>query len=402
MSGLLPVADGLARMLDGIAPLSSETVELAKAGGRVLTDDLPALRTQPPFAASAMDGYAVRQTDIGSLPTTLHQIGQSAAGHGFRGALEPKTCVRIFTGAPVPEGADTIIIQENVDADGDTITIREGETAGRYIRPAGLDFIDGDVLLARNTVFDMAALSLAASMNHPTVPVRRRPKVAIIASGDELVLPGTTLAPDQIIASNSVGVTHFAQTCGAEALDLGIAADTMEDLAAKLKAAESADIVVTMGGASVGDHDLVHQALTQHDVEMDFWKMAMRPGKPVMFGKRDGAFGPQRYLGLPGNPVSSMVGAIVFLGPLIKAHLGVSPDLPWHQGVFGMAMGENDKREEYLRATARLEDGIWHATPFDNQDSSILSNMVRANCLIRRAAFAPAAQVGAPCQILLL
>ncbi|MEL6504730.1 MAG: gephyrin-like molybdotransferase Glp [Pseudomonadota bacterium] len=402
MSDLLPVAEGLARMLAGITPLPAETVDLSQAGGRVLATLLQATRTQPPFAASAMDGYAVRREDLASLPTTLKQIGASAAGHGFHQRVPQGCCVRIFTGAPVPEGADTIIIQENTTAHGETITIHAGETPGRYIRSAGLDFTQGETLLSENTVLDMAALSLAASMNHPTVPVRRQPRVAIIASGDELVLPGSALKQDQIISSNSFGVAHFARTNGAQVLDLGIAADTLADLGAKLKAAETADIIVTMGGASVGEHDLVHQALTAHGVALDFWKMAMRPGKPVMFGRRDGSKGSQVYLGLPGNPVSSLVGTLLFLGPLIQTHLGLSPAIPWRAGRLAIPLPQNDKREEYLRAIARFEGDVWAVTPFDNQDSSILSNMVRANCLIRRAAFAPATKAGASCDFLLL
>ncbi|MEM9733698.1 MAG: gephyrin-like molybdotransferase Glp [Pseudomonadota bacterium] len=402
MSGLLPVAEGLARMLAGISPLPAETVNLAQAGGRVLAEPLTALRTQPPFPASAMDGYAVRQEDLATLPVTLKQIGVSAAGHGFHEPLMPGCCVRIFTGAPVPNGADTIIIQENTQAEGDQVSILEGEARGRYIRPSGLDFKQGETLLSENTVLHMAALSLAASMNHATVLVRRRPRLAVIASGDELVLPGAELRQDQIISSNNFGLAHFAETCGAEVMDLGIADDTLDSLNSKFEAAEDADIVVTMGGASVGEHDLVHQALTNHGVVLDFWKMAMRPGKPIMFGRRQGANGPQVYLGLPGNPVSSLVCARIFLAPLIKTHLSQSPDLPWQAGVLDIPLATNDKREEYLRATARLEEGEWHVTPFENQDSSILTNLVRADCLVRRPAFAPATQKGAACSILLL
>ena len=284
MSGLLSVAEALTRILDGVNTTGAEDVPLAQAADRILADNLAATRTQPPFPASAMDGYAVRAADVTNVPCHLKQIGESAAGHGFHGDVAADECVRILTGAPVPDGADTIIIQENVEADGDTITVLQGEKPGRYVRPAGLDFSQGDVLLKESTKLDAATLSLAAAMNLPFVPVQRQPRVAIIASGDELLLPGDEPGPDQIIASNSFGVAEIVRKAGGEPIDLGIAADTMESLNDKFTRAAEADIVITLGGASVGEHDLVRAALGHHGVDLNFWKLAMRPGKPVMFG----------------------------------------------------------------------------------------------------------------------
>lgn len=398
MKPLLSVQDALHRILADVIRMPSENVELSKASGRVLATDVATLRTQPPFPASAMDGYAVNAADISIVPCTLTQIGESAAGHGFTGSISSGECVRIFTGAPVPDGADTIVIQENTSADGNQITVQQSEQAGRYVRPAGLDFSKGEVLLQEGEVLNATTVSLAAAMNHPALPVRRKPKVAIIASGDELLLPGSIPAVDQIIASNSFGVADIVKQAGANAIDLGIAADTLEALDEKFEKASDADIVVTLGGASIGDHDLVHQALRNRGVDLDFWKLAMRPGKPVMFGRHNA----QRYLGLPGNPVSSLVCALVFVVPLIRAHLGLDTQTPKQKAVLAVNLPENDQREEYMRAVYETRDGQLHVTPFDKQDSSIISLMAKANCLMIRPAFAPASQVGDICTIIKL
>jgi molybdopterin molybdotransferase len=382
---LISVEEALARLVGGVEPLAVETVALSEANGRVLAADLAARRTQPPFAASAMDGYAVRAADIAATPATLRLIGEAPAGHAFAGRVGPGETVRIFTGAPLPEGSDTILIQENATRDGDMVTALESEPEGRYVRAAGLDFAEGDVLLCAGTRLGFRDLALAAAMNHAHLAVRRRPRVAILATGDELVEPGGNPADDQIIASNDTGLAAFVEDCGGEAIRLGIARDTQHALAERIQAARSAraDILVTLGGASVGDHDLVQDALGLAGMELAFWRIAMRPGKPLMAG----AIGDMRVLGLPGNPVSSLVCALLFLRPLIDALSGLpeagkrgAEMLP-----LAAAVGENDRREDYLRASLVIgEDGIERVLPFPRQDSSMLATFALAEALVVR------------------
>ncbi|MEE9314676.1 MAG: gephyrin-like molybdotransferase Glp [Rhizobiaceae bacterium] len=402
MSGLLSVADALAQILDGVDKSSSEQVELSQAAGRILSRQIAANRTQPPFSASAMDGYAVRADDIQKVPRSLNMIGESAAGHGFDGSIDAGECARIFTGAPVPQGADTIVIQENVDANRNVITIKQSESAGRYVRPAGLDFTKGETLLPSFHQLNANTLSLAAAMNHPTLPVQRKPRVAIISSGDELLRPGSEPGPSQIIASNSFGVAEIVRQAGGEPIDLGIAADTLVALEEKFTQASDADIVVTLGGASVGEHDLVREALETRGVELNFWKLAMRPGKPVMFGKATVDDRPIRYVGLPGNPVSSLVCALVFIVPLIRKHLGLDPTTPRLDATLGVDLPKNDQREEYMRASFEMVDGKPVVIPFKSQDSSMLSLMAKAQCLLIRPAHAPALPKGEACEIIQL
>ncbi len=402
MSGLLSVEAALQRILANVEQTDSEMVILAEAGKRILTQDLSATRTQPPFAASAMDGYAVRAEDVVKCPTMLKLVGESAAGHGFGGSVAAGQCVRIFTGAPVPLGADTIVIQENVHRDHDSVRILKGEIVGRYIRPAGLDFSKGQVLLSAGDSLTSSRISLAAAMNIPTLPVHKKPLVAIIATGDELVLPGQIPADDQIIASNGFGVAELVRRAGGDVLDLGIAGDTLASLQDKFNFAKDADIVVTLGGASVGDHDLVAQALQDKGVELNFWKLAMRPGKPVMFGQSMEGKHRKRFLGLPGNPVSSLVCTEIFLVPLINRMTGQDATAERLDAILDIELSENDQREEYMRATYEKRDGTYFVTPFDNQDSSILTLMARATCLMIRPAFAPASAAGESCQIILL
>lgn len=402
MSELLSVEKALLRILENVEPTETELVPLAQSGDRILSENLSATRTQPPFPASAMDGYAARAVDVLEVPAVLTLIGESAAGHGFGGSVTAGECVRIFTGAPVPPGADTIVIQENVSRDGDNIIVAKGEATGRYVRPAGLDFSKGDVLLSAGDRLSPAHVSLAAAMNLPDLPVHRKPLVAIIATGDELVLPGDQPTGDQIIASNGFGVADIIRRSGGEVLDLGIAADTLTSLEEKFAQAKDADIIVTLGGASVGDHDLVAQALQDKGVNLNFWKLAMRPGKPVMYGQLLNRVTPQRHLGLPGNPVSSLVCAGIFLVPLIKKMTRRAPQSHRLEAVLDKDLAENDQREEYMRAIHVERDGAYFVTPFDNQDSSILSLMARSTCLMVRPAFAPMASVGDPCEIILL
>ncbi|MBZ9966946.1 gephyrin-like molybdotransferase Glp [Mesorhizobium sp. BR1-1-2] len=398
---LLPVAAALERLLEGAAPLASESVSLLEAVDRVLAEPVVALRTQPPFNASAMDGYAVRAIDVASVPSRLSVIGMSAAGRGFDGAVGKAQAVRIFTGAPLPQGADTIVIQENVrDLGGGSIEVVEPTAEGRNIRRFGLDFSEGDILLEKGRVLDPAALSLVASANHPQVGVVKRPLVAIIATGDELLPPGSELGPDQIISSNAYGVAAAAQSVGAHALDLGIAADREEAIAALVRKAVTAgaDVIVTLGGASVGDHDLIHDVLTGEGMTLGFWKIAMRPGKPLMFGR----LGDIRCIGLPGNPVASLVCSQLFLKPLLARLGGRNFRQDIRQARLGAAMQANDLRQDYVRAAVRQEAGMLVATPFSIQDSSMLRMLADANGLIVREPFVSTAAAGDACSVLML
>ncbi|MER8954329.1 molybdopterin molybdotransferase MoeA [Mesorhizobium sp. M0833] len=398
---LVPVAEALERLLDGAVALPGERVALLDAADRVLAEPVVALRTQPPFNASAMDGYAVRAADIASLPARLSVIGIAPAGRGFAGTVQQRQAVRIFTGAPLPEGTDTIVIQENVrDLGGGSVEVTEPTVQGRNIRRLGLDFAKGDVLLPKGRLLDPAALSLAASANHPEVDVVKRPLVAIIATGDELLPPGSELGPDQIISSNAYGVAAAAQSVGARALDLGIAPDRREAIAALVEKAvkAGANVIVTLGGASVGDHDFVHDVLIGQGMTLDFWKIAMRPGKPLMFGR----LGDIRCIGLPGNPVASLVCAQLFLKPLLARLGGRAFQQDIRRARLGAAMPANDLRQDYVRAVVTDDAGALVATPFGIQDSSMLKMLADANGLIVRAPFAPAAAAGSPCDVLML
>lgn len=400
--GLMPVNEALARILDGAAPGGEpETLPLAHSFNRVLARDLKALRTHPPFAASAMDGYALRAEDAQS-GAVLKLQGESAAGHGFDGTLTAGSTIRIFTGAPVPDGADTVVIQENTERlDDGSVRITEAAEHGRHIRPAGVDFQEGKTGLGAGRLLDAGAITFAAAMNHATLPVCRQPKVAILATGDELRLPGETLGPGQIIASNTFGVGALARGAGAEVLDLGIAEDRMEALDAALDSAiaQGTDVLVTIGGASVGDHDLVQKALTGRGMSLDFWKIAMRPGKPLMSGR----LGDMRVLGLPGNPASSLVCAHLFLEPLITRLAGLPDPARIKTAILSKDLPENDLRQDYLRGDlSRDPSGTLVATPMPRQDSSLMKVFADARCLIIRPPFAPAAKAGDACDVMVL
>ncbi len=399
---LMPVADALSAVLAGAEPLPEEMVALDAAHHRVLARDVAALRTQPPQAMSAMDGYAVRSADASHVAARLKVIGEVAAGRPFQRIIGKGEAVRIFTGGVIPEGADAVIIQEDTVVESGGITITEAAIPGRHIRPAGVDFRKGDILLARGTRLTDRDLSLAAGMNYPDLAVRRRPKVAILATGDELVMPGSTPGPGQIVYSNGYALRALARHEGAETIDLGIAADTVEATALGIRRARDsgADILITTGGASVGDHDLVKQSLEAEGVAMAFWRIAMRPGKPMMHGR----LGAMRVIGLPGNPVSSYVCGFLFLVPLIRKLSGRA-DIHHasETALLGRDIPANDLREDYLRARleVRAEGGLI-ATPVDHQDSSLLGNLATAGALVIRAPFAPQAAAGSACDILRL
>lgn len=399
---MLSVEEALRKVLDWASqPLEAETVAIGEAHGRTLAAPLAARRTQPPFAASAMDGYAVRAEDVAAPGARLTVIGTAPAGHAFAGRVGPGEAVRIFTGAPIPEGADTILIQENAEKTDGGIVAQTAESKGRFVRPAGLDFSTGEALLAAGRLVDPRAQALAAAMGHATLPVRRRPRVAILATGDELVRPGEAARPDQIVASNGYAVAGIVADQGGEAIDLGIATDDFAALERAIEAAEAAraDVLVTLGGASVGDHDLVQSALTARGMQLGFWRIAMRPGKPLIFG----SLGRMAILGLPGNPVSSIVCATLFLVPLLRALAGdpaAGTDLS-EVAILTVDLPANDMRQDYLRATLGRDDaGRLTATPFARQDSSMLRVLAEAQGLVIRAPHAPAAPAGTACRIL--
>ncbi len=399
---LMPVADALSAVLAGAEALPEETVALDAAHHRVLARDVAALRTQPPQAMSAMDGYAVRSADASQPSTRLEVIGEVAAGRPFERMIGAGEAVRIFTGGVIPDGADAVVIQEDTVVDGSHVTLAEAARPGRHIRPAGIDFRQGDVLLSRGKRLTDRDLSLAAGMNHPHLAVHRRPKVALLATGDELLMPGSVPGPGQIIYSNGYALRALARDEGAETIDLGIAADTVEATTSGIRRARDsgADILVTTGGASVGDHDLVKPSLEAEGVAMAFWKIAMRPGKPMMHGR----LGAMQVIGLPGNPVSSYVCAFLFLVPLIRALSGRTDVRHLTEAaLLGRDVGANDHREDYMRA--RLEtraDGVLIATPVDHQDSSLLGNLAAARALVVRPPLSPAAAAGSACTVLRL
>ncbi|HLH48495.1 MAG TPA: gephyrin-like molybdotransferase Glp, partial [Roseiarcus sp.] len=391
----------LARVLASVAaPLPAERVAVEAALGRILAEDIRALRTQPPFANSAMDGYALAAADTANLPARLKVVGESAAGRAFQGAIKRGEAVRIFTGAPMPEGADAVLIQENAAREGETVIAQTREEPGRNVRAAGLDFRQGEALLAAGRRLSPRDLALAAAANHAALRVRRRPRVAILATGDELVRPGAARGPAQIVASNNYAVAGIVAAVGGEAVDLGIAADDKQALAQSFaRAAEiKADILVTLGGASVGDYDLVQQALVESGLELGFWRIAMRPGKPLMHGR----LGEMKVLGLPGNPVSSVVCAILFLRPLLLALLGdpnAAADVS-EAARLGADLGANDARQDYLRATLAEDAGAWRATPIESQDSSLVKLLAKSQCLVIRKPHAPAARRGEECRMM--
>ncbi len=399
---LMPVAEALARVLADAEPLAAEAVPLAQAHGRVLAADVAALRTQPPADVSAMDGYAVRAVDVAKAPVKLKLVGEVAAGHPFRGTVGAGEAARIFTGGVLPPGTDTIVIQENTVSEGDAVVVTVASGKGKHVRVEGLDFKRGAVLLSKGRRLSDRDLALAAAMNHPTVPVHRCPKVALLATGDELVMPGGTPGFGQIVYSNGYATMALARREGCEVVDLGIVPDRLAETAAGVRRAREVgtDILVTSGGASIGDYDLVREALAAEGLALSFWKVALRPGRPMMHGR----LGPMHVLGLPGNPVSAYVCAVLFLLPLIRQLAGRSDVAPAPDTArLGRDLPANDERADYLRAVLTTgSDGIAVATPAPVQDSSMLMPLARADCLLVREPFAPAAKAGDRCSIIRL
>lgn len=398
MSTLLPVEDAIGRLGDMIFPLGVENISLAQANGRVLAGDVVAQRTQPPFDNSAMDGYAVRAGDITTVPVTLQVIGEAPAGGTYEGHVGEGQAVRIFTGGPLPDGADAIVTQEDTTRDGASVDVLESSAAGRHIRRAGLDFNQGDVCLKAGERLTPYSIALAAAANVPTLTVYKQPKVAFFATGNELVLPGEIPGPNQIVSSNSAGIAAFILAHGGIPIDLGIAHDTLDSIKKTASQAKDADLLLTLGGASVGDHDLVQQALVKIGLKVDFWKIAMRPGKPLMFGDING----QPFLGLPGNPVSALVCAILFLSAAMARLSGLPAKHPAHINVLVESdLPKNGPRQDYIRARLRRDDtGALLATPGTRQDSSMLSSMAASGGLIIRAPHAPALPAGATVPLL--
>ncbi|PCI42027.1 MAG: molybdopterin molybdenumtransferase MoeA [Rhodospirillaceae bacterium] len=387
---MISVQDALDQILSNVSETCAEQVALPNALGRVLAEDILARLTQPRTDVSSMDGYAVKAGDT----PDLNVIGESPAGGCYDGEVLAGQAVRIFTGAPVPSGANAVVMQENTTRDGDQVTINEPVSSGNFVRPAGLDFKTDEVLIKAGRTLTARDLGLAAAANVPWVLVRRKPRIAIIATGDEVVMPGDPLGPNQIVSSNSVMLSAYVKSLGAEVLDLGIARDDEASLTRLMKSASQADMLVTIGGASVGDYDLVNQVLGNEGVDLGFYKVAMRPGKPLIFGKLHGT----PVLGLPGNPVSVGVTGAVFLQPVLKAMLGQDTAAHIQDAVLGTDIKVNDVRQDYLRAV--LKGNV--ASPFSKQDSSMLARFADANCLIIRAPFADAAKAGDAIKVLML
>lgn len=388
-------AQGIVRA--GVEPLGTETIALSDALHRVLAENPAARIAHPAHTVSAMDGYTVRAEDVTTVPTPLPVVGESAAGHPYSEPLKSGQAVRIFTGAHVPDGADTVVIQEDTDRNGDTITINEIEP-GRHIRPKGQDFGDGDTLLISPVRIEPRHVGLLAAGDRPWISVYRRPRVAILSTGDEIVLPGEPRTSNQIVSANGPALSAFIKQKGCEPVHLGVVKDDEDALVAIANAAKSCDLIVTSGGVSVGDRDLVRKAFGQAGLEVGFHKIAMRPGKPLMFGHLEDT----PMLGLPGNPVSALVCALLFLGPALDRLQGLAGDTPTSTlAALGADIKENGGREDYMRAVlSNNGDGTMTATPIFAQDSSMIGALANSNALIIRPIGSPAAKRGEAVQVL--
>jgi len=392
---MLPLEEARARVLGAVRPVGVEWLALPDALDRVLANDLRARHDQPPAAVSAMDGYAVRAADTDPPGRWLAVASEARAGGSAARPLGPGEAARIFTGAPLPAGADAVAIQENAETRDGRVRFSRASRPGEFVRPAGLDFRAGELLLSAGSVLDPRRIGMAAAAGHAWLPVRRRPRVAILATGDELVWPGEPVVPGRVAASNSVALAALVRRLGGEPLDLGIAPDTAGGLAAALDRLAAVDLLVTSGGASVGEYDLVRSTLGGRGLALDFWKVAMRPGKPLIFGR----FGEVPVLGVPGNPVSALVCGIVFVRAMLLAMLGLAPDLPVEPLPVARSVPANDERFDHLRARFLERDGRRLVDPAERQDSSMLATLARADALILRPPFAPPVDAGAdvPC-----
>lgn len=382
---MISVKEALDRVLSLAGPPQGVPVALDQAAGRVLLEPAVARMTQPPFDSSSMDGYAYRYADSGQ---TLRIIGESAAGHPWRGEAAPGTAIRIFTGAPVPEGYDRVEMQENTQRDGDRLTITSPSEAS-FIRARGRDFAEGD-RIEPGHILSPVDIALLAAMNIPRVMIAKPPKVAVLAGGDELVRPGEIPGEGQIISSNDLAVAALARTAGAEAEILPIARDTEDSLRDCFQQAQTADLIVTIGGASVGDHDLVSKVAGEMGMDRSFYKVAMRPGKPLMAGNLNG----KAMIGLPGNPVSAIVCSVIFVQPLIRRMQGLDSAPSTLRARLAAPLGIEGNRQHYLRACLRNADDTPSVEVFDDQDSSLLSVLSQANALVIRPPHDPARQAG--------
>jgi molybdopterin molybdotransferase len=387
---MISVDEAVERIVSAFAPLGAERVPLEAADGRVLAEDARARLTQPPFNVSAMDGYAVRAPDVAQAPTTLEVIGTAPAGHPFDRALGPKQAVRIFTGGVVPEGADAIVIQEDTDQGERQVTINTPSQPGRHIRAAGQDFRVGDILVGAGHRLGPRGLALLAAGDIAEVSVRMRPRVFVAATGDELSVPGAPRKPGGVVASSVYGLCALVERWGGMAVNVGILPDRVESIQTIADRAPGADLVVTLGGASVGDHDLIQQALGPKGFVLDFWKIAMRPGKPLIFGR----LGKTPLLGLPGNPVSSYACALLFLKPAIRAMLGERQRDDSIYARVATELPPNDRRQDYLRTRLEWRDGELWAEPFPRQDSSMQKVLAQADGLVVREPHAAAVAKG--------
>ncbi|MDY0883045.1 gephyrin-like molybdotransferase Glp [Dongia soli] len=397
---MLSVDEARARILSAFESLGTEQVGLENALGRVLAEPVAARLTQPAKAVSAMDGYAVRSTDLGAQSVSLRVTMEIPAGHAPQRPIEAGEAARIFTGAMLPEGADSVVIQENAIRAGDTVALTDPRFRnGQHVRQGGLDFKSGDIGLSPGRCLTARDIGFAAAMNWPWLTVTRRPRVAILSTGDELVNPGEALSPGKIVASNGYTLAALAAASGAQVLNLGNAPDQPERLSAMIDGARGCDLLVTIGGASVGDYDLVQRILQEKGIQLDFWKIAMRPGKPVMFGR----LGDLKVIGLPGNPTSALVTALLFVRPAIARMLGQEDRIATEYAALGRDLPANDLRQDYLRASlTRDEDGRLIATPFNLQDSSLISLLAKADALVLRPPHAPAAVTGSEVEIIRL
>ncbi|MSP01855.1 MAG: molybdopterin molybdenumtransferase MoeA [Acetobacteraceae bacterium] len=396
---MISVDEARARILAGLRPMPAEIVALANAWNRVTAEPVVARLTQPPSDVSAMDGYALRAAD-GGPGATLTVIGAAPAGHPFAGEVGPGQIVRLFTGSVVPAGADGILLQEDASRNGDIVTVNEAVASGRHIRRAGQDFFHGDTVIPAGRRMTARDVGLAAAANHPWISVHRQPRVAILATGDEIAMPGEPIPPGGIVSSNSHALAALVRAMGGDPTVLPVAKDTTEAIAAAADQVVGFDLLVTTGGASVGDHDLVISGLQTRGLVVDFWQIAMRPGKPLLFGQ----MGAVPVLGLPGNPVSALVCAALFLLPALALMQGLpAGPPPTVSAILGAPLRENDRRADHLRATVSTDNaGRVVVTPFPVQDSAMLRRLASADALVLRAPFAPALAAGAEVSVIRL